>query len=346
MVSNFASDNVSGASPEIIAELLNASECQAMPYGADEWTLQLEQKFSTLFETNVLVFPVATGTAANALALGALTPSHGAIYCHEYSHAHIDECGAPEFYSGGAKMIGVNGPEGKIKVNSLSSLLKNSRPHGVHNVRPTTLTLSQATESGTIYSVNELKGLTELAHHHKMMVHMDGARFANALVHQDISPADATWKCGVDVLSFGATKNGALAAEAVVFFATEIANEFGESRKRGGHLVSKMRFISAQLCAYINNGLWLKNASSANNAAQRLSDGLSKISHCRIVNPIQANEVFIELPEHIIENLENDGFGFYRMNQNNVIRLVTSFNTADTEVDEFIKAVREYNAKI
>ena len=346
MVSNFASDNVSGTSPEIIAALLTASECQAMPYGADEWTLQLEKEFSTLFETNVLIFPVATGTAANALALGALTPSHGAIYCHEHSHAHIDECGAPEFYSGGAKMIGVNGPGGKIDINSLSSLLENSRPHGVHNVRPTTLTLSQATESGTIYSVNELKNLTKLAHNHKMMVHMDGARFANALAHQNISPADATWKCGIDVLSFGATKNGALAAEAVIFFTTKIATEFGESRKRGGHLLSKMRFVSAQLSAYINNGLWLANANVANNAAQRLSEGLRKISCSRIVNPIQANEIFVELPESIIEKLENDGFGFYRMTQNNVIRLVTSFNTADSDVDEFIKAVREYNTKI
>jgi threonine aldolase len=345
MVSNFASDNVSGASPEIITALLAASECQAMPYGADEWTLRLEKEFTTLFETDVLVFPVVTGTAANALALAALTPPHGAIYCHQHSHAHIDECGAPEFYSGGAKMIGINGPEGKIEINSLSSLLENSRPHGVHNVRPTTLTLSQATESGTIYSVDELKVLTELAHYNSMMVHMDGARFANALVQQNISPADATWKCGVDVLSFGATKNGALAAEAVIFFTTKIAEEFGESRKRGGHLLSKMRFVSAQLDAYISNDLWLSNARIANNAAQRLSDGLSKISSSRLVNPTEANEVFIELPEKMIKDLENDGFGFYRMKKSNVIRLVTSFNTRDSEVDEFIKAVRKYNTK-
>ena len=205
MPANFASDNVSGASPEIVAALTAAAQAEAMPYGADEWTARVEAKCAEIFETEVAVFPVATGTAANALALAALTPPHGSIYCHPGSHAYIDECGAPEFYSGGAKMVTVEGAGGKIAAGDLAALLADARPHGVHNVRPAALTLSQATEAGTAYTTGELSALAEIAHAHAMGVHMDGARFANALVNQGLSPAAATWRCGVDALSFGAT---------------------------------------------------------------------------------------------------------------------------------------------
>ena len=339
---NFASDNVSGAAPEIVAALAAAAEAKAMPYGADEWTARVEATCAELFETEVAVFPVATGTAANALALAALTPPHGAIYCHPGSHAYVDECGAPEFYSGGAKMVTVDGPDGKVTAEDLAAALDNARSHGVHNVRPAALTLSQATEAGTAYKPDELSALAEVARGHGMGVHMDGARFANAVVHQDLSPADATWRRGVDALSFGATKNGALAAEAVIFFRPELAHEFGERRKRGGHLLSKLRFISAQLDAYLSDDLWLRNARAANRAAARLADGLSAIAGVRLVYPVEANEVFAVLPDAVIGALEGDGFGFYRMGGAEVIRLVASFNTSEADVDAFLTAARRH----
>jgi len=313
-----------------------------MPYGADDWTARVEAKCAEIFEAEVAVFPVATGTAANALALAALTPPHGAIYCHPGSHAYVDECGAPEFYSGGAKVVTVDGPHGKLAAGDLSALLADARPHGVHNVRPAALTVSQASEAGSVYSPNELAALAEVSRDHGMGVHMDGARFANALVHQDLSPADATWRCGVDVMSFGATKNGALAAEAVIFFRPELAEEFGERRKRGGHLLSKMRFVSAQLDTYLTDDLWLVNARAANHAAARLAEGLAALDGAGLEHPVEANEVFATLPGPVIDALEADGFGFYRMGGEGVIRLVASFNTSDAEVDDFLSAAGHY----
>ncbi|NKB48930.1 MAG: low specificity L-threonine aldolase [Alphaproteobacteria bacterium] len=340
---NFASDNVSGAAPEIVAALTKAADGAAMPYGADDWTARVEAKCAEIFETEVAVFPVATGTAANALALAALTPPHGAIYCHPGSHAYVDECGAPEFYSGGAKMVTIDGAGGKIAADDLAARLTDARPHGVHNVRPAALTLSQATEAGTVYNAGELAALTEVAHGHGMGVHMDGSRFANAVVHQGLSPAEATWRCCVDVLSFGATKNGALAAEAVIFFRPALAHEFGEARKRGGHLLSKMRFITAQLDAYLADDLWLANARTANRAAARLADGIGALEGAQLVHPVEANEVFAVLPEPVIAGLEADGFGFYRMGGEGTIRLVASFNTTDAEVDAFLTAARTHS---
>jgi len=315
-----------------------------MPYGADDWSARLEAKCAELFETRVAVFPVATGTAANALALAALTPPHGAIYCHPHSHAYADECGAPEFYSGGAKMVTVDGAHGRLAADGLAAALAAARPHGVHNVRPAALTLSQASEAGTVYRADALAALAEVAHAHGMGVHMDGARFANALVGQGLSPADATWRCGVDVMSFGATKNGALAAEAVIFFRPELAAEFGERRKRGGHLFSKQRFLSAQLEAYLTDDLWLANARAANAAAARLAAGLAALDGVRLAHPVEANEVFAALPPAAVDALEADGFGFYRMgggpHDEGTIRLVASFNTSDADVDAFVAAAR------
>ncbi len=342
MAVNFASDNVSGASPKIVAALATAAKGGALPYGADDWTARVETKCAEIFEAEVAVFPVATGTAANALALAALTPPHGAIYCHPGSHAYVDECGAPEFYSGGAKMVIVDGPHGKLAAGDLAALLADARPHGVHNVRPVALTISQATEAGTIYNADELAALAEVARGYGMGVHMDGARYANALVHQGLSPADTTWRCGVDVMSFGATKNGALAAEAVIFFRPELASEFGERRKRGGHLLSKQRFVSAQLDAYLTDDLWLANARAANCAAARLAEGLAALDGAQLIHPVEANEVFATLPGPVTDALEADGFGFYRMGGEGVIRLVTSFNTVDAEVDDFLAATKRH----
>ena len=343
MTVNLSSDNVSGASPSILEALVSAANEVAMPYGNDKWTRDVEEKLSQIFETKLVIIPVSTGTAANAIALSAITPPYGAIYCHSSSHAYKDECGAPEFYSGGAKMIPLEGRNGKIFEPDLKEKLKNWRPNGVHNVLPAALTISQATEFGTIYNIEEIQALTKTAHEHSMMVHMDGARFANSLVQQNISPADATWKSGVDVMSLGATKNGALAAEAIIFFKTELANRIPEIHKRGGHLLSKMRFITCQLDAYLTNDLWKTNASNANNAAKILAEGLSAFNFATLKYPVEANEIFVSLPEYIIDKLEKNGFGFYRIGDEGVIRLVTSFNTDVSDVDAFLSAINHHS---
>ena len=342
MRANFASDNVGAASPEIVAAIAEAAAATAMPYGADRWTERATARLRDVFETDIAAFPVVTGTAANALALAALTPPWGAVYCHPRSHAMDDECGAPEFYSGGARLVGIGGDHARIDAGTFARALSGARPHGVHNMRPAALTLTQATEAGAVYSVDAIAELAAIARRFDMAVHMDGARFANALVGLDVSPADLTWRAGVDVLSLGATKNGALAAEAIVFFAPARAAEFAERRKRGGHLLSKARFVGAQLDAWLADDLWLANARAANRAAQRLAAGLSALPAVALVHPVEANMVFAALPEPAVAALEADGFGFYRAgvagDGRTIIRLVAAWATTDAEVDTFVAA--------
>ena len=342
---NFASDNVTGASPEILAALAAANRGPAMPYGADEITRRLEQRFAELFEHDLAVFPVATGTAANSLALACLTPVYGAIYCHEAAHVMTDECGAPEFYTGGAKVIGLPTPDGKLTHAQLEAPLRFAKDMGVHHVKPAALSLTQSTEWGTVYTPTEVQALADAARAHQLAVHMDGSRLANAIAHLGCSPAGITWKAGVDVLCLGATKNGAMAAEAVIFFNRTHASEFESRRKRGGHLWSKMRFLSAQLIAYLEDGLWLRNASHANAMAARLAAGLATVHGVRLVQKAQANELFVEMPDRLIESLLADGFEFYRWPApagvtGSVVRLVTSFCTMERDVDMLVEAAR------
>ncbi len=341
---NFCSDNVTGASPEILAALLEANEGAAMPYGNDEMSQRLTTRFAEIFETEVIVFPVATGSAANALALSVLTPPYGAIYCHADSHIQVDECGAPEFYTGGAKLVTLAGDSGKIPFKDFERALSQGGAGVVHHVQPAAVSLTQATEAGTVYRVEEVEAIAQLAHGQRLGVHMDGARFANAVVSLGCSPAEITWKAGVDILSFGATKNGAMAAEAVIFFKPELAASFGYRRKRGGHLFSKMRFLSAQLDAYLKQDLWLKNAAHANRMAQRLAAGLKEIPGAVFSHPVEANELFVTLPEDLIQGLLADGFLFYRWpgDDTSLIRLVTAFNTAEASVDAFVKAAQRH----
>lgn len=342
MPANFASDNVSAAAPQIVAALAEAAATPAMPYGADPWTARLEARLAEIFETELAVFPVVTGTAANALALAALTPPWGAVCCHPESHAMADECGAPEFYSGGARLVAIGGDHARIDPATLDAWLADARPHGVHNMRPAALTLTQASEAGTVYSADAVAELATIARRHNMAVHMDGARFANALATLGTSPAEATWRTGVDVLSLGATKNGALAAEAVIFFDKMRAAEFGERRKRGGHLLSKARFVAAQLDAWLADDLWLANARAANGAALRLADGLAALDGVDLLHPVEANMVFAALAERCVAALEDAGFGFYRAGTMTdgraVVRLVASWSTTAAEVDEFVAA--------
>jgi threonine aldolase len=342
---NFSSDNVTGAAPEILAALARANEGAVPSYGADPLTAGVEKRLAELFEHEVAAFPVATGTAANALALATLTPPWGAVYAHAESHIEVDECGAPEFYTGGAKLVLLPGADGKIAADELAARLPGGKGV-VHHVQPAAVSLTQATEAGTVYSAAEIGAIAEMAKRHGLAVHMDGARFANAVVSLGCRPADLTWRVGVDALSFGATKNGALAAEAVVFFDRARAQEFEFRRKRAGHLFSKMRFLAAQLDAYLADELWRRNAAHANRAASRLAAALAGLPGARLRHPVQANEVFVELPEPVIGGLLGDGFRFYRWpdEASRCIRLVTAFDTAEAEIDAFLAAARRHGA--
>ena len=344
-MTNFCSDNVTGATPEILAALAAANEGDAMPYGEDMWTRRAEALFREVFECDLEIFPVATGTAANALALSQITPSYGIIYAHPNSHVYSEECGASEFYTGGAKLIPVAGVNGKLNLNDLQEAIIADKTREVPHPHPTAVSITQVSEAGTIYSFAELKALTELVHGHGLSLHMDGARFANAVVALRCTPAEASWKAGVDVLSFGATKNGALAAEAVLVFNTSRARNLTFRRKRGGHLISKMRLLSAQLTTYLSDDLWLRLAHHANAQAMRLAAGLEDMPDARLVHPADANLIFVELPEAVVDGLEADGFRFYRGPDDGgrvTLRLVTAFNTEPKDVDAFLASARRH----
>jgi threonine aldolase len=342
---NFSSDNVTPASDVVMAAIQAANDGNMSSYGADDYSARLQALANEIFEREVSINPVTTGTAANALALSQLAPPYGAVYCYEAAHIVTDECGAPEFYSGGTKLIGFPAPDGKIEPRQIAAAVSLARDMGVHHVLPSAISITQATEWGTVYTRAELSGLGAAAREFSLSLHMDGARFANALVHLGCSPAEATWKAGVDVLSLGATKNGALCAEAVVFFNPSMAQDFERRRKRAGHLWSKMRFLSAQLLAYLDAGHWLANAGHANAMAARLSQGLNGIPGVRVVHAVDANELFVLMPEVAVAALERQGFKFYRWplqgaGAGTAIRLVTSYATVPAHVDEFIAAAR------
>lgn len=338
----FTSDNQSPIAPQILDAIIRANSGKSPSYGADAITQRLQSQFSAVFEKELLVFPVTTGTAANALALAMLSPPWGTIFCHQEAHIATDECGAPEFFTSGAKLHLLAGEHGRLTPEILSRRLRDTNPGDQHQTQPAVLSLSQVTEAGTIYTPAEIAALTAIARQHRLYVHMDGARIANALVSLNCSPADMTWRAGVDVLSFGATKNGALAAEAVLFFNPALSENFVFRRKRAGHLVSKMRFLSAQLEAYLENGLWLQLAANANAQAARLDGGLRAIPKVEILHPVQANEIFVRIPPAMIQPLRDQGFGFHVWGHEDegVIRLVTGFDTMPDEVDAFIAAVR------
>jgi len=341
---NFASDNVTQVAPAIMAALAAANRGPAMPYGNDAATQRLTAAFERLFETKVTIFPVATGTAANALALAAMTPPWGAIYCHPDSHINADECGAPEFQSGGAKLVSVSGGHGKIDPAALADALAAAEAGIVHHVQPAALSITNQSEAGTVYRPEEVAALAAIAHGQGMHVHMDGARFANAVAALGCSPAELTWRAGVDALSFGATKGGAMAAEAVVFFKRALAADFGYRRKRAGHLFSKMRFLSVQLEAYLADDLWLGNARHANAMARRLAQGLAAIAGVSLTHPADGNEVFALLPEAAIEAAFAQGFTFYRWSGEGLVqcRFVCGFSTLSEDVDALVAALRRH----
>lgn len=338
---HFASDNTSGAAPEIMAALIRANDGYARSYGADAAMDRVTALVRDLFQSpEAVVHLVATGTAANALAIASHCPPWGAVFCHTHAHVAEDECNAPEFYSG-AKLVLVSGNHGKIAAETLGHALATTGEGGVHGVQRGMLTLTNVTEAGTVYSPSEISALTALAKAYDLPCHLDGARFANALAATGASPAEMTWQAGIDVLSLGGTKNGCLGVEAVVFFNPEKAWEFELRRKRGGHLFSKNRFLSAQMEAYLTDGLWLRLATRANAMGQRLAAVLAAKPGVTQAHPVQANMQFPMWPEGTHARLERGGAVYNSIpvaKGREAARLVTSWSTTEADVDSFLAA--------
>ena len=336
---SFASDNTSCACPEVMEALIAANSGVAKSYGKDEYSIKLQDKLNEIFETEVIVYPAVSGTATNALALAALTPSYGKIFCHEMSHINTDECGAPEFFTGGAKLIPIASDNGKITAEALEKMIRGAG--NVHSAQPSTVSITQSCEVGGLYQLDEISAISKIAHQNSLSVHMDGARFANGLVSLGVSPAEMTWKSGVDVLSFGGTKNGCLAAEAVVFFQPELVKSFPYLHKRSGQLLSKMRFVSSQLLAYLSDDIWLRNARHANAMADRLSKGIAAINKVELAYPVESNELFVHIPQVVIDKLNTAGFIVTEgeLDETAPPRFVTAWNTEEKEVDALLEAI-------
>ncbi len=348
----FTSDNGGPAAPEILAAVVAANTGNAMPYGNDPVMDIVRDQIRTLFEApDAAVYLVGTGTAANSLALASMVQPWQTIYCHRLSHIQEDECGAPEFYSGGAKLTLLDGDDAKISPDSFQNAIDATGRVGVHNVQKGALSITTASELGGVYTLNEIRTLCDIAKSNDIPVHMDGARFANALVSLGCSPAEMTWKSGVETLSLGGTKNGLMGVEAVVLFNPKRAWEFELRRKRGGHLFSKHRYFSAQMNAYFDNGLWLELAQKANKAAQRLKAGLRQTEGATILHPVDANTVFASWPRKGHIAAVNSGAAYYHWpkthpmegppDESFAARLVCNWATTDTEIDQFVKAVSQ-----
>lgn len=347
MKRNFYSDNVSGAAPEVLQALVAADAGDTAPYGGDAWTERLARRFGELFETEVEVYPVGTGTAANGLCASLLGAPYGGVVCADVSHLHTSECGGAEFWSGGGvRSVPVPTRDGKIDAGELARALEAGRLRAA-DVPPRAVSLTQATEAGTVYTVEEVRAVAGAALAAGLRVHMDGARLANALARLSVTPAELTWKAGVDVLSFGATKNGALFAEAVVFFDRALAETMRYRRRRGGHLFSKMRYLSAQLLAYVEDDLWLRNARHANLMAARVRAGLERIPGVSFPHPTQVNLVLARLPGPVWEGLVADGYSFSRRGapSEGIVRIACAWDTPAEAVEALLAAAARHAAQ-
>ena len=342
---NFASDNTAGVAPEILSSLSEAATLSAMPYGDDVYTKKLEFLANEIFERKVKIYPVSTGSAANALALATISPPYGIIFCHKQAHIEEDECAAPEFYIGGGKLSLLEGENAKFTAADLQEKFAFDSPApAVHRAQPAAVSITQATELGTIYTIEEISAISEICKSNNIPLHMDGARIANAIVSLGVTPADVTWRAGVDLLSLGATKNGVFAAEAVVFFDPSKVADFEFRRKRGGHLLSKLRFLSAQLVPYLDSNYWLKLAHNSNHQATELAKGLEKIPSISLLFEVQTNMIFMKMPSRLVDELKNENCIFYSWGEDEGMvfaRLVTSFNTTKEEVNSFLAAVNK-----
>lgn len=335
----FASDNYAGICPEAFEAMQQANSGYALSYGGDTWTTRASELMQEIFETDCQVYFVFNGTAANALSLSSMCSSHNGIFCHKYAHIETDECGAPGFFTGGAKLLLIDGENGKIHPDAFIEAI-NYRSD-IHYCSPRALSLTQVTELGTVYKPAEIKELADIAHSRNLLVHMDGARFANAIASLNIPPAEITWRAGVDVLSFGGTKNGLGIGDAVVFFNKDLAREFEYRRKQSGQLASKMRFLSAPWVGVLENGAWLKHARHANDMAALLENEISKISSVNIMYPREANAVFVWMPEEISEALHDREWHFYTMTGQGDQRLMCSWATTEADIRAIISDLKD-----
>jgi threonine aldolase len=344
----FASDNWAGAHPAINERLMKESTRFAAAYGTSELDRAIEQRFNEIFEREVAVFFVGTGTAANSLALASVARPGGVAFCHSEAHVIEDECGAPVYFSNASRLMPVAGPNGKMLPKNLQAAIDRFPPGSIHQGQPMAVTVTQATEAGTVYSLDEIAAISQITKKHNLPLHMDGARFANALMALDATPAEMTWKRGVDILSFGATKNGCWCAEAIIYMDPKMAEDLPFIRKRSAQLFSKTRFMAAQFDAYLKDDLWLELAAHANAMATRLREGLAASNSARMAWETQSNELFVVLDKDKAKAAQDQGARFYDWviphdmpepvgENEKLIRLVTSFANSESDVDDFLR---------
>jgi threonine aldolase len=330
----FASDNVAPICPEAWAALQEANAHYVPSYGEDRWTARVCDRIREIFETGCDVYFVFTGTAANALSLAQLCQSFQSVICHQNAHIQTDECGASEFFTGGSKLLLVGGAGGKIDIAQVEAVLR--RQNELHSHKPGAISVAQATELGTVYRRDEITAIADLARAHQLFLHMDGARFANAIASLDCAPKAVTWEAGVDVLCFGGTKNGAAAGDLVIFFDKEISREFDYRAKQAGQLGSKMRFLAAPWLGLLTANAWLRNAQHANNAARRLAERLRKEAGVESIFPVEANAVFMSMDERLAGGLHARGWRFYKFIEPDVYRLMCSWATTEKDISDFV----------
>jgi len=346
MEMNFRSDNESPAAAAILAAIQEANQGTAWAYAEDPWSERLDGTFSDLFGTPTTVLPVSTGTVANSIALATVTPPWGSVFCHRNAHILNDESGAPEFYGNGLRLVPIDGPDGKFTGDRLQHAIRATEGHGVHSYQATAVSLTQSTESGTVYRPAEIEAICEMARRHHLITHLDGARFGNAVAALGCHPADVSWKAGIRLLSFGASKNGCMAAEALLIFDdgsrdTQALRERAERlRKRSGHLLSKMRYVSAQLLAYIRDGLWLELAGHANAQAARFAAAVEAHPEAALEYPVEANEVFVRWTADGFRRLEEAGIQFLTWpGRDDLARFVFSHCTLEEESKALCDAI-------
>jgi threonine aldolase len=346
MSANFRSDNETPIAPAMLEAIVKANQGTAYAYAEDSWSEKLNEAFSTLFRTDTMVIPVSTGTAANSIALAAVTPPWGSVFCHSGAHILNDECGAPEFFGNGFRLVGIEGEFAKLTPSALKKAFLQREGHGVHSNIASCVSITQATEGGSIYSIDEVAAMSRTAHDLGMMIHMDGARFGNAVASLGCHPAEITSDLGIDMLSFGASKNGCMAAEALLFFnqpeplKSELREKAERIRKRSGHLLSKMRYVSAQLLAYIEDDRWLNMARHANAQAAKFEDAVVNHEAAKLEFPVQGNEVFVRWSAEGFREMENKGIDFLMWpGGDDLARFVFGHSTTDADVEELNAAL-------
>lgn len=340
----FASDNTAAICPSAWAALAEANSEAEVSYGEDKWTRRVTDRVREIFETDCEVFLVFNGTAANSLALAQLCHSFHAVICHQYAHSQTDECGAPEFFSGGAKLLPASGPNGKLDLAEVEATIQRHRD--VHASKPRVISLTESTEFGTVYQLAEIEAITEFARARSLLVHMDGARFANAVAALGCAPKSITWQAGVDVLCFGGTKNGTAAGELVVFFKKELAAEFDYRAKQAGQLASKTRFLAAPWVGLLADNVWIDNGRHANRCATTLAQKLAALPGCEPVFPCEANALFLRMPGELVSRLRERGWRFYKFIEPDIYRLMCSWAVQESDIDDFLSDVKSSLASL